>query len=435
MCGPGLTPSSIRCRPSTSGAGGACSTPSARARSRNQSIARAIERACPAVAVGVREPRQQLEIDFQREPSKRAVARPASATFETRSASGDARRGRARRGARRSRRASARSVDRAAPSPARRRLPRVPAIGSGRRSTAVVAGLPRSWQTAPSIIATARPRSRSSIRRRASSTTISVCTQTSPSGCHSGSCGQPTSASSSGHSRWTTPRSSASAKPIDGRARLKQQLLDLAPHAFGRQIVERNRPAQRARVRHRRSARTARRTGARAARAGCRRQTCPDRRRGGDAPRDPRGRRKGSRISPVSGSREIALIVKSRRRAASSIDSAGSPVDGESLVPAAGLRLAARERDVEIADLVDGEALADRLDVAESLRAAREVDPPGGRRPRDRDPWAAAEQLVAHPAADDERAAAGGADRARDREREVRRRSRHRPSPAARRAA
>ena len=53
---------------------------------------------------------------------------------------------------------------------------------------------------------------------RASSITSSVCTQTSPSGCHSGSCGQPTSAFSSGNSRSMTPSSSASAKPIDGRA-------------------------------------------------------------------------------------------------------------------------------------------------------------------------------------------------------------------------
>ena len=68
---------------------------------------------------------------------------------------------------------------------------------------AVVAGLPKSWHTAPSISATWLLRGRSSIRRRASSTTISVCTHTSPSGCQSGSCSQPTSAAISGNSRST----------------------------------------------------------------------------------------------------------------------------------------------------------------------------------------------------------------------------------------
>ena len=47
--------------------------------------------------------------------------------------------------------------------------------------------------------------------------TCSVCTQTSPSGCHSGSWAQPTSAFSSGNSSIDHPESSASAKPMDGR--------------------------------------------------------------------------------------------------------------------------------------------------------------------------------------------------------------------------
>ena len=110
---------------------------------------------------------------------------------------------------------------------------------------AVVAGLPRSWQTAPSITATCCGYSRSSIRARAWSMTSSVWTQTSPSGCHSGSCGQPTSASSSGKSRSTTPSSSASAKPIEGRRRAEEQLLDLSPDPLRRQIVERNAAADR----------------------------------------------------------------------------------------------------------------------------------------------------------------------------------------------
>ena len=49
-------------------------------------------------------------------------------------------------------------------------------------------------------------------------------------------------------------------------------------------------------------------------------------------------------------------MVKSRRRAASSNDIDGSPCDLEALVPAAGLRFAARQRDVDRAELVDREA-------------------------------------------------------------------------------
>ena len=82
--------------------------------------------------------------------------------------------------------------------------------------TAVVGGLPRSWQRAPSMTATFCGCSRSSIRCRAWSTTISVVIQTSPSGCHSGSCGHPTRAWISGKSCRTTPRSSARRKPTDG---------------------------------------------------------------------------------------------------------------------------------------------------------------------------------------------------------------------------
>ena len=47
--------------------------------------------------------------------------------------------------------------------------------------------------------------------------------------------------------RSMTPRSSASAKPIDGRVGLQQQLFDLAPDPLGRQIVERKLAAERRR--------------------------------------------------------------------------------------------------------------------------------------------------------------------------------------------
>ena len=65
---------------------------------------------------------------------------------------------------------------------------------------------------------------------------------------------------------------------------------------------------------------------ARAARAGCRRRRSADRRRAAGAARDRARPSNGSKYSPVSGSQEIALTVKSRRRAASAIDMSGSPV-------------------------------------------------------------------------------------------------------------
>ena len=97
-----------------------------------------------------------------------------------------------------------------------------------------------------------------------------------------------------------------------------------------------------------RAARSAPRTGPRAARAGCRRRTCADRRRAARAALEvARGRRTDPRTSPVSGSHAIALMVKSRRRAASSTDIAGSPSTAKPLWPRPALRLAPRQRHVD----------------------------------------------------------------------------------------
>ena len=67
-------PSASRCRPSSSGAGGWCSTPSARARSMNQSIAEQSNAAGAAEAVGARDAREQLQVHLLRQPPERAVA-------------------------------------------------------------------------------------------------------------------------------------------------------------------------------------------------------------------------------------------------------------------------------------------------------------------------------------------------------------------------
>ena len=83
----------------------------------------------------------------------------------------------------------------------------------------------------------------------------------------------------------------------------------------------------------------------------------------------------------------------------------------EAAVAAAGLRLAARQRHVDVADLVDLKALADRLDAAERLEQ-RAQPIAGNAEDLDVDVLRlAAEQPVADPAADDQRAAAGVARR------------------------
>ena len=118
----------------------------------------------------------------------------------------------------------------------------------------------------------------------------------------------------------------------------------------------------------------------------------------------------------------MALTVKSRRRAASAIDIAGIAGDVEAAVAAAGLRFAPRQRDVDVADLVDLKAFADGFDAAEGFEQRAQAI---GRHAEDlevdvfRAHAAAEHQPIAHPAADDERAAAGVANGGGDRDRAV----------------
>ena len=160
-------------------------------------------------------------------------------------------------------------------------------------------------------------------------------------------------------------------READRRPRREQQLFDLAP--------DRVRPAdRRAECARQISARlVVERRSKRA--ANCTRpqhpqavvgETCRDRRRAARVARDRARPSNGSRYSSVSGSHEMALTVKSRRRAASSIGHRRIAGDREAAVAAARLRLAPRQRDVDVADLVDLKALADRFDAAEWLRAA-----------------------------------------------------------------
>ena len=114
---------------------------------------------------------------------------------------------------------------------------------------AVVNGLPKSWQTAPSMTAAARPRSRPSIRLRAS---IDHHQRVNPDV----ALGMPLrflrAADERVHLR-PEPLDDAELqreRETDATARgLQQQLLDFAPDALGRQIVERNARQDRVRLR------------------------------------------------------------------------------------------------------------------------------------------------------------------------------------------
>ena len=201
-----------------------------------------------------------------------------------------------------------------------------------------------------------------------------------------------------------TPSSRASAKPIDGRSAPEQQLLEFAPDALGRQIVERE---CRGRAPASSSSSVSSKRAANCSARSTRRVSSRKRRRIDDAQhagaRDRRGRRTDRRYSSVSGSQEIALIgevapprgfVERHRRIAG---------HGEALVAAAGLRFAPRQRDVDAAELVDGKpgrrprrgrmrqqraaavlGNAEHLDVEVLRRRARAADRARSRRRRAR---------------------------------------------------
>ena len=210
------------------------------------------------------------------------------------------------------------------------------------------------------------------MRVRAWSTTISVWTQTSPSGCHSGSCGQPTSACISGNRRAIDLRSSASVEPDRRRRGAEQELFDLAPDALGRQVVERD-AAPAARVSRRRpAARSGRRTARRAARAGCRRRSEP-----GSTTRSRRAGQVGAAVERVG-------VLAGQRIEADGVDGEVAPprrigkrhrrvaLDGEASWPRPVFDSRRGSATSIGADLVDREALPDRLDAPEPREQRRQ---------------------------------------------------------------
>ena len=217
--------------------------------------------------------------------------------------------------------------------------------------------------------------------------------------------------------------------------RLQQQLLDFAPDALGRQIVQRDGAADRERLR----LEPRLEAGGELDRAQHAEAVVAERPRVDDAQHA---------VGEVVAAVERIEIGLAQRIPGDRVDGEvaaarrllgverGVADDLESLVAAPGLRLAAGQRDVQAGHLVDREALADGVDRSEAgeqvLEAQRvqpvdlEVEILGD----------AAEQPIADPAADDQRPAAGGVDGAGDRPRRVERILRrlgvaHRASPLA----
>ena len=165
--------------------------------------------------------------------------------------------------------------------------------------------------------------------------------------------------------------------------------------------------------------RSARRTARRAARAGCRRRTSPDPRRAAPAATGPRGRRTDPRTpgQRIPGDRVDGEVAAARRVG----DRHGRVAfHHEAAVAAAGLRFAARQRDVD----------ALRRRVPRPCRRGSCCPParraPGARSSARSRPAGtpntststsfegAPQQPIAHPAADDQRASAGRAHGLRD---------------------
>ena len=82
----------------------------------------------------------------------------------------------------------------------------------------------------------------------------------------------------------------------------------------------------------------------------------------------------------------IGEVAASRRVDEREVRIAG---DFEAAMAASGFRLATRQRDIDAGDLVDGEALPDRIDAAELTEQRLDAVGAGDRRPRGRGPWTA----------------------------------------------
>ena len=199
--------------------------------------------------------------------------------------------------------------------------------------TAVVAGLPRSWHTAPSMTVASRGRSRSRVQR---ARLVDHHQRVDPDVALRMPFGILRAVVERLHLRQQLMNHAELARERETDRRplgLQEQFLELAPDALGRQIVERDRPSRCGPSPDRcvRSNRAANCSARRTRRESSANVT-------GSTTRRTRSLRscrpsKGSRYSSVSGSQPIALIVKSRRRAASSNGIDGSPSTVKPLWP------------------------------------------------------------------------------------------------------
>ena len=276
-------------------------------------------------------------------------------------------------------------------------------------SRVVVPGLPKSWhrQAKP----TTRSSQASSTRSRANaSMTWRVWIQTSPSGCHCGSWGQSIRASSSGKCR-TQPASRRKSRPQRDLPALEQELAPLVEDTLGRQALERDR------VRH----------SATVSAAGVELEA----RHQLHAAQDPqrvldealRGVAQQAALEVGAAAERVLELVRlevDRHRVDGEVAAARRVRDRhrrigghlEVAVAGAGLALAPRHRDVDgmVAQLEDGERLADLVDAPLLFEQRSQPARLDRRTPRGRAPdriGRPAQQDIADRATDQEGASAG----------------------------
>ncbi len=203
-------------------------------------------------------------------------------------------------------------------------------------------------------------------------------------------------------------------READGWPRREQQLLDFAPDALGRQVVERDGPAQLARGRVELEPEAG---GELNSAQGA--QAVLGERRGVDGAQDA-----ALQVAPSVVRIEILL---GQRIPADRVDPEVAPPRGfferhvgiardlEPAMSASGFRFAARQRNVDVAGFVDLKALADGFDAAQSLeQRAHAVGGQAEHLEIDVSRRLPTHQPVADPAADDQRAAAALANRLGD---------------------
>ncbi len=406
---PGLTPSASTCRPSRIGAGGRCSTPSRRARVQKPIHGVAVEAARGAAeTVGFRQPREQFEVHFLSETPERAVA-DLLADLEPHSrlqVLGDQAE---------HLRANVVAVDRldakAVQKRCRRRHPLLLVIHRSDSSIKECRG-----RRLPQVVTDRAKHDGDLLRTRqvvdAQTRLVDDLQGMDPNI----ALRMPLRllrASDQGAQFWKKLADGAEIqreREAHRRPRGEEQLLELSPDPLGRQIVERDRPAQGSRVLVELEVES---------------RGELHRTQHAQAVLGERGRIDGAKAAPgeVGAAVERVDVPVIERIPGDRIHREIATARGfgdrhggiashvEAAVPAAGLRFPAGQRDVNLSYLVDLKALADRLHAAESFEKRAEGT---GCKAEDLDVdvlGVPAEQSVAHPPANDKRTTPGLIDR------------------------